>query len=62
LSKDHTDVQFVKVDVDDAEEIASACGIQAMPTFQFFKGGKKIEEMRGADPSKLVVLITAHKK
>ena len=28
---------FVKVDVDENEETAEFCGIQAMPTFKFFK-------------------------
>merc|ERR1712054_569248 len=32
---------FIKVDVDEAEDIAAACGISAMPTFQFYKSGAK---------------------
>ena len=43
----------VKVDVDDASEIAEKCGIQAMPTFQFYKGGKKVHELKGADQAGL---------
>ena len=31
-----------KVDVDENEETAQSCGIEAMPTFQFFKGGEKV--------------------
>jgi thioredoxin-like negative regulator of GroEL len=61
LSTENEDVEFAKVDVDDAEEVAGHCGIQAMPTFQFYKGGQKVEEMRGADESKLVQLIAKHK-
>eukprot|EP00541_Cyclophora_tenuis_P002091 CAMPEP_0116549028 /NCGR_PEP_ID=MMETSP0397-20121206/4657_1 /TAXON_ID=216820 /ORGANISM="Cyclophora tenuis, Strain ECT3854" /LENGTH=106 /DNA_ID=CAMNT_0004073729 /DNA_START=111 /DNA_END=434 /DNA_ORIENTATION=+ len=61
LSDEITDVHFVKVDVDQAEEIAAKCGIQAMPTFQFFKGGNKVDEMRGADQTKLESLIAKHK-
>ena len=33
---------LVKVDVDENEETAQACGIEAMPTFQFYKGGEKV--------------------
>ena len=40
---------LAKVDVDANEETAQACGIEAMPTFQFFKGGEKVHQIRGAD-------------
>merc|ERR1712022_97215 len=40
---------LVKVDVDANEETAQACGIEAMPTFQFYKGGEKVHQIRGAD-------------
>jgi len=54
-------VVFYKVDVDAADDVAQACNISAMPTFQFFKGGQKIEEMKGADQARLVKLIDQHK-
>ena len=38
-----------KVDVDENGETAQACGIEAMPTFQFYKGGSKVHQIRGAD-------------
>ncbi|KAF1944754.1 thioredoxin-domain-containing protein [Clathrospora elynae] len=40
---------FVKVNVDEQREIAGQYGVTAMPTFMLFKGGKKVEEVRGAD-------------
>merc|ERR1719218_55407 len=40
---------LVKVDVDENAETAEACGIEAMPTFQFFKNGEKVHQIRGAD-------------
>ena len=61
LSQSHTDVEFVKVDVDAADDIAAMCGVQAMPTFQFFKGGKKVDEMKGANVNGLIALIGKHK-
>ena len=61
LAEKTPEVYFVKVDVDEAEEVAGTCGIQAMPTFQFFKGGSKIEEMRGANQQLLEQLISKHK-
>ena len=38
-----------KVDVDENDETAQACGIEAMPTFQFYKNGEKVHQIRGAD-------------
>lgn len=48
---------FVKVNVDEAREIAAQYGIQAMPTFLLFKDGKQIEEIKGADPRKLKSVV-----
>jgi len=53
LADENEDVVFVKVDVDENEDVAAACNISAMPTFQYYRGGKKIEEQIGADPEKL---------
>merc|ERR1719487_836128 len=48
---------LVKVDVDDNAETSEACGIQCMPTFQFYKGGNKVDEMQGANYDGLVAKI-----
>lgn len=56
LSKAHSTpgkICFVKVNVDEQQEIAAQYGIQAMPTFLVFKDGKKIEEIKGANPPAL---------
>jgi len=60
LSNKYTDVEFVKVDVDEQQEIAAAHGITAMPTFVFIKNGKRIDELRGANAVKLEQLIQHH--
>jgi thioredoxin 1 len=52
-SEKYTSITFVKVDVDLSGEIAGYMQITAMPTFMFFKDGKKVEEVVGADPSKV---------
>jgi thioredoxin 1 len=49
LADEVTDVDFVKIDVDVNEEAAAKCEIRCMPTFQFYKGGKKVDTMEGAD-------------
>jgi thiol-disulfide isomerase/thioredoxin len=61
LSESNTDVAFYKSDVDEADEVAARCGIQAMPTFQFYKGGVKVDELRGADINQLNALVAQHK-
>ncbi|KAF1846943.1 thioredoxin-domain-containing protein [Cucurbitaria berberidis CBS 394.84] len=48
---------FVKVNVDEQREIAAQHGVTAMPTFLVFKDGKKVEEIRGADPRKLKAAV-----
>eukprot|EP00587_Corethron_hystrix_P014773 CAMPEP_0113325622 /NCGR_PEP_ID=MMETSP0010_2-20120614/17896_1 /TAXON_ID=216773 ORGANISM="Corethron hystrix, Strain 308" /NCGR_SAMPLE_ID=MMETSP0010_2 /ASSEMBLY_ACC=CAM_ASM_000155 /LENGTH=61 /DNA_ID=CAMNT_0000185519 /DNA_START=701 /DNA_END=886 /DNA_ORIENTATION=- /assembly_acc=CAM_ASM_000155 len=53
MAEDFPDVEFVKVDVDDASDVASSCGIRSMPTFQFYKGGQKVNEFSGASKAKL---------
>ena len=61
MAEEYPDAEFVKVDVDYADDVAEACGIQRMPTFQFFKDGNKVDELRGAHPKKLKALVTEHK-
>jgi len=59
MSKEYTNVIFVKVDVDNQDKIAQMCGVRAMPTFQFFKGGKKVDELMGADVTTLKSKVAA---
>lgn len=49
MSKEYANAIFVKVDVDAQSDIAQRCGVRAMPTFQFFKNGEKVDEMTGAN-------------
>jgi len=44
---------FVKVDVDDLEDVAASAGVNAMPTFQVYAGGEKKKELVGANKDKL---------
>jgi len=40
---------FYKLDVDEQAGIAAEQGVRAMPTFLFFKDGKKVGEVVGAN-------------
>lgn len=53
LAEEHPNIGFGKVNVDEVEDLSAKFEIQAMPTFVFFKGGKKIDSMAGANDGKL---------
>ena len=53
-------VVFVKVDVDDAPEIAEKHEVEAMPTFHLFREGKVVNKMVGANDARLLTMITEH--
>lgn len=57
LSNNYTQAQFLKVDVDEAADVAQEYAVAAMPTFIFFKNGQKVETIVGANPQKLQAFI-----
>ncbi len=50
ISKDYTDIKFVKVNVDDNPEIAQQYGIMSIPTMIGFKNGEKVASSLGFMP------------
>ena len=38
---------FVKIDVDEFEELMNECEVNCMPTFHFYKGGVKVDTLEG---------------
>ena len=48
---------YKKCDVDANKEASEAAGIQCMPTFKFYKGGKEVDKLEGANEAKLKELI-----
>jgi len=57
MSKEFTNVVFLKVNVDDNTEVAEELGISAMPTFLMFKNSSKVDELVGANEGKLREMI-----
>ncbi|GAA5887258.1 hypothetical protein JCM6882_002465 [Rhodosporidiobolus microsporus] len=53
-------VQFLKVDVDAARDVAARFQVSAMPTFVVMKGSSKVDEMKGANPAGLMALVSKH--
>ncbi|XP_043916979.1 thioredoxin-like [Protopterus annectens] len=53
LSEKYSEVVFLEVDVNDAEDVSVSCGISCMPTFYFYKDGVKVHEFSGANKEKL---------
>lgn len=43
----HDDIEFLKVDVDEFEDLAVSLGISYVPTIMLFKGGEKIDYFVG---------------
>jgi len=48
---------FVKVDVDELEDIAQNAGVAAMPTFQVYKNGKLVDTCTGAREAALEAMV-----
>ncbi|KAL6991054.1 Monothiol glutaredoxin-S17 [Sarracenia purpurea var. burkii] len=53
LSTDFPHAHFLRVEAEEQPEISEAYSVSAVPYFVFFKDGKTIDNLEGADPSSL---------
>lgn len=60
LAAAHASSLFVKVDVDELEDVAQGAGVAMMPTFHAYKGGELAESMSGANVQKLEAFVQKH--
>ncbi|CAJ0577850.1 unnamed protein product, partial [Mesorhabditis spiculigera] len=61
MSDQMNDIVFVKVDVDENEEIVSRYPINVMPTFIFIKDGEQIDSVEGSMEEQLRQKLAAHR-
>jgi thioredoxin 1 len=53
LSNQYRNANFLKVDIDEMNSLASGLSVSGVPTFIFYKSGKTLERFSGADRNKL---------
>ncbi|KAL2330034.1 hypothetical protein Fmac_017615 [Flemingia macrophylla] len=61
LAASFTDVDFVKIDVDELPDVAKEYGVQAMPTFVLLKKGKVVDRVVGANKDELTSKVLKHR-
>ncbi|GMN42374.1 hypothetical protein TIFTF001_011591 [Ficus carica] len=57
-----TDVDFVKIDVDELSDVAQEFRVQAMPTFVLLKQGREVDRVVGAKKKELETKIEKHRQ
>ena len=60
LSKTYKSIQFLKVDVDELDEVTEKAGVSAMPSFFVYKNGAVVDQLVGASKEKLEAMVKKH--
>lgn len=60
LSKKHPHVEFLKVNIDEGQDIVEKCKVLSIPTFIFYKDGKIIDRLVGANKEKLRQMVKSY--
>lgn len=50
-------VEFVKIDVDEEEDLAESFGIMSIPTLMVFKGGEVVKTQVGGAPQAMITAM-----
>lgn len=57
MQREYRALAFLKVDVDQLPAVATAAEVSAMPTFQVWRGGVRVDQVVGASKEKLGELV-----
>ncbi|TPX72830.1 hypothetical protein SpCBS45565_g00299 [Spizellomyces sp. 'palustris'] len=57
LATKYPSVTFLKVDVDEHQDITRECSVSAMPTFHLYRSGNRLGEVVGADINRVEHLV-----
>lgn len=60
FSTEYSNVNFIKVDVDESGDIAQQYEVSSMPTLIFFKNGEIVQKVIGANPSAIKQAIASN--
>ncbi|MCH81240.1 thioredoxin h2 [Trifolium medium] len=61
MADEFTDVEFIKIDVDELSDVAKEFNVEAMPTFVFLKKGKEIDKVVGSKADELKNKVKEHR-
>ncbi|XP_042052931.1 thioredoxin H-type-like [Salvia splendens] len=61
FAEKYTEVDFIKIDVDELDDVAEEYGVQAMPTFILIKKGKQVDKVVGTKKDDLQNKIEKHR-
>lgn len=60
LSDTYTNAIFLKVDVDENQDLASDFGVSGIPAFHLLKDGQKVDEVIGSNAAGLEAMVKKH--
>lgn len=61
LARDNSEVVFLKVDVEECEEVALKYGVSVLPAFAFLKNSEKVDFFVGSKEGNVEEIMKKHK-
>ncbi|GER32277.1 thioredoxin [Striga asiatica] len=61
FAEKYTDIEFIKIDVDELYDVAQDFEVHAMPTFLLIRKGKEVDKVVGAKKEDLLKKIEKHR-